>query len=192
MLALVANWQTTQPLLAVKSNVLTLTLPGSALAHREVRKQLDSGLTTAFIAIVDASTRSGSIRRVLRIEVRYDLWDEAYDVRVIDSDGKVTPSRHASFNALAEWWTSTSFPLVVTHGDVAPSARLRLEVLPFSAGEEADVQRWLVQTVGSPPASTSENKVASSGALLDLLIGTSVQRRPIQSWRWTLPVAGAR
>jgi hypothetical protein len=198
-MAVAASLQTTTPKASLRADgELLITLPTSAIRDREVAKQLDSGLTTAFVATVEGTARSGaSLRGALRVEIRYELWDEAYLVRVTERDGALTKVTLPTRDRLMEWWSST--PIRAAHlasaSDAPDKLRVRVDVVPFSAGEEADAQRWLVQSVGDRVGSGpggSQTKSDSAGALLDLLIGTSVQRRPLQSWRWVVPVTRAR
>jgi hypothetical protein len=158
-------------------------LPAAILARKEIDHQLTSGLTTVFVLRVDARGISGGAR----VEIRYDLWEETYVVTVLELDRPVRKVKIASAAKLAAWWSAT--PLHVLHAAPPPaSLQLRLQVLPFSAREEADAQRWLSESVGASPKKNATDPQASANALLDAIIQTSVHRRPIVDLRWKIPV----
>ena len=153
---------------------LEITLPANILRNDEVQKHLTSGLTTVFLLTVNDSGA--------RIEIRYDLWDEKYLVTTLDSERHVQKSSIDSFEHLADWWSHT--PLRA--GKARSEARVKLEVIPFSASEEEDAQRWLAHSIGANSTEVDPGQKKDAGGILDLLIGTSVQRHPLQTWRWTL------
>jgi hypothetical protein len=173
------------------SGEVDVILPSAVLRAPDVRKQLTSGLTTVFLLSFDEKGVLGGAR----IEVRYELWDETYLVSAIDGDGKTQEAVLPSFERLVEWWTKT--PLRMTAGPAAaPRAlHLRLEAVPFSAGEQADAQRWLRQSMtehNTPGTAGPKPSRQQPGGLLDVIIGTSVQRRAILTMRWTVTVEGGR
>jgi hypothetical protein len=157
---------------------LDVTLPASILRNDEVQRHLTSGLTTVFLLTVNDSGA--------RVEIRYELWDEKFLVTIIDSERRTQQTSIDTFEHLADWWSRT--PLRV--GKARNEVRAKLEVIPFSAREEEDAQRWLARSIGasSNAADPAQKKDAAgtAGGILDLLIGTSVQRHPLQTWRWTL------
>lgn len=157
---------------------LDITLPPNVLRNDEVRKHLTSGLTTVFLLTVNDSGA--------RIEIRYDLWDEKFLVTTIDSERHLQKTSIDSFEHLVDWWSRTPLRTGKARDDI----RAKLEVIPFSASEEEDAQRWLARSIGgggnAADPSQRENATGSTGGILDLLIGTSVQRHPLQTWRWTL------
>jgi hypothetical protein len=175
---------------------IDVLLPRTIVMGEEVRKQLKSGLTTAFIATFDDEGRNGErIRGGVRVEVRYELWDENYLLTILNGDGRRQKLTVASYDRLVEWWSKTPFRLSKTPIADAPSTvHLKVEVLPFSAGEQADAQKWLAQSIGASPrpnerpTSSSGDRGASVGNLIDVIIGTSMQRRPIQTFKWAIPV----
>jgi hypothetical protein len=159
-------------------------LPPSVLMRQEVARPLTSGLTTAFVLRVEARKISGEAR----IEIRYDLWEETYFVTVLELDGRMRRVKIASADKLAEWWRDT--PLRVLRSDAVPdTVQARLQVLPFSAREEADAARWLSESVGaSPKKNASTDPRSSASSLLDAIVGTSAHRRPVVELRWKIRV----
>lgn len=163
---------------------LDITLPPNILRNDEVQRHLTSGLTTVFLLTVNDSAS--------RVEIRYDLWDEKFLITIVDSERHVQKTTIDSFEHLADWWSHT--PLRT--GPARNEAHAKLEVIPFSASEEEDAQRWLARSIGagSNPGDPSQpaDATRSTGGILDLLIGTSVQRHPLQTWRWTLHAERAK
>ncbi|HYO77596.1 MAG TPA: hypothetical protein VE010_14135 [Thermoanaerobaculia bacterium] len=170
--------------------MLIVTLQADLLAHRDVRKQVGSGLTTTFlITVTDAQNRKGAAR----IEVRYEPWDEVYLVTARGIDAVAQRARLETFERLTEWWRSAALPLLPAASAVS-TAQLTLEVLPFSIEEQKETQRWLSRALGEAhreqPMDRSEVRGTAGGSsVLDALIGTSIQRRPILRQRWTVAVS---
>jgi hypothetical protein len=169
--------------------MLIVRLPADLLAHRDVRRQLDSGLTTTFlITVADSRDRKGAAR----IEVRYEPWDEVYLVTARGIDASAVKARLENFERLTEWWRNTALP-VLTSATAVTAVQLTLEVLPFSIEEQKETQRWLSRALGEAhreqAIDPSEVRgTAGASSVLDALIGTSIQRRPILRQRWALAV----
>jgi len=173
--ALLAAAPASRPVATISADGhLDITLPPNSLRNDEVQKHLTSGLTTVFLLSVNDSGA--------RVEIRYDLWDEKYLVTTVDSERRIRKSSIDSFEHLADWWSHT--PLRA--GKASREARVKLEVIPFSASEEEDAQRWLSHSIGVNSGQTDPSRKSETGGILDILIGTSVQRHPLQTWRWTL------
>jgi hypothetical protein len=171
-----------------RGGAVDVTLPAAILAKREVRAQLDSGLTTIFVVSMRGG---GSVRGGTRVEVRYMLWDEHYAVTTLQGDGRRQQLTLASYEKLVAWWKSAALRLTAD-GVVRETAPLRvtLEVLPFSAREEADTKRWLSESLST--TRRQQDQAPASVSVLDVIIGTSIQRRPILEYRWTIPLEAAR
>lgn len=156
---------------------VAVALPLSILQRADVRKQLGGGLTTTFLI----TARDGDLKGGARIEVRYDLWDEVYHVRRIEFDARVERQRFTA-EQLERWWRTPTRLLSTT----ADALRLQIElsVLPFSAAEEEDARQWLSKSGGVGSASHG----ARSPGLVDVLIGTTIQARPLLTFKWTVDV----
>jgi hypothetical protein len=166
--------------------MLVITLPPDVLAQRDVRKQLTSGLTTTFLVTTNVAERRGAAR----IEVRYEPWDEVYLVTSRGIDAIAQTARFASLEKLVEWWRGAALPVM---RGTATNVQVTLEVLPFSIEEQKETQRWLTRSLGEAHRSggVDASEVAGRGggsSVLDALIGTSIQRRPIVRSRWTIAV----
>ena len=173
------------PRVALQANgMYEVTLAPAVLLKREVRKQLDSGLTTAFVVSMRGS---GALRGGVRVEVRYMLWDEHYAVTTLEGDGRSKTLTLASYDKLVAWWDTAPLRLTAHQATADRNVRVTLEVLPFSAREEADTKRWLAESLGNSRTRQGEAR-STSGPILDVIIGTSIQRRPILEYRWAVPV----
>lgn len=174
--------------LLTANGAVDVTLPFAILAKREVREQLDSGLTTVFVV---AMRGGGGLRGATRIEVRYKLWDEHFAVTTLSGDGRRQELTLASYEKLVAWWKSAAHRLTPERAAARDRSPLRItvEVLPFSAREEAETKRWLSESLGS---SRPDERTPASINVLDVIIGTSIQRRPILEYRWTVPLEAPR
>ncbi|HEY0159507.1 MAG TPA: hypothetical protein VGF28_19630 [Thermoanaerobaculia bacterium] len=168
--------------------MLLMTLPAEILAQREVRKQLGSGLTSTFLVTAVAGDRKGAAR----IEVRYEPWEEVYLVTSRGIDVVAQTARFASVERLTEWWRTNALPVLPRAGS-ADDVQVTLEVLPFSIEEQKETQRWLTRSLGEAHRGEAMDAAESAGrsgngSVLDVLIGTSIQRRPIVRHRWSVAV----
>ncbi|HEX6178829.1 MAG TPA: hypothetical protein VF057_10760, partial [Thermoanaerobaculia bacterium] len=108
---LVAQPQQSPPVVSIERGAVHVALPEHLLDRRDVRKQMESALTTTFVLV--ARAREIASPRRSRIEIRFDLWDEVYIVRRIEM-GRLTDQRRlASMAELRKWWIS---PLHVLDG----------------------------------------------------------------------------
>jgi hypothetical protein len=178
-LALLVAWSAIaqhRPAFGHSAGVVTATLPVSILDAAPVKKQLASGLTTTFLVAARQQQRILGVR----IEVRYDLWDEVWLVRRIESDRKEERHRLTSRAELEKWWRA---PLrIFTSATTNTPMQVELSVLPFSASEEEDARQWIAKGGGVA--------TPSGEGLVDVLIGTTLSAKPIIRWKWDVQVAG--
>ena len=174
---------------------VAVSFPSEVLRHADVRRQLTSGLTTSFVVV--ATSGSARVRSGARIEVRYDLWDEQFLVMKLDQDLRPTQQTFASFDALEKWWRGAAVRLVRVPPNTSPlRMELELTVLPFSSAEEHQTREWLSRsaTVGRPAGTVpnrqpqSTDAPATSSALIDAIIGTTIHARPLLTFRWRTDV----
>ena len=167
---------------------IPVTLPVDLLSRRDIARQLNSGLTTTFAISAMGGTRRGGAR----IEVRYEPWDEVYFVTARGIDLKVRSVKLVSLERLKAWWREAALP-ALTNAVGVGKVDVSIEVLPFSIEEQEETQQWLTRSLGEAHRQESLDPgevVGSPGAasVLDVLIGTSIQRRPILRYRWSVPV----
>lgn len=165
--------------------VLISGLP-DVLGTADVERHLTSGLTTSFLfRLSPLRTLSEGASR---IDVRLELWDEVFLVSVIDGEGEVTRLEHASLGELRQWWANAS---VIVSGparvgsSLPETARVSLDVIPFSQAELSDTRRWLAESMGGAAAGARPG----ASRAVSVLIATSMQRRAVRSWTWTVPLA---
>lgn len=169
------------------------------LGEESVSRQLESGLTTTFAFRAEANGRSVGGARV---DVRYDLWDEVFEVVAVGFDGRGTRETLAGRDALGRWWCSLE--LAVADSAVLPEAarhelRLSLDVVPFSASEQDDAQRWFVRSFGattghdgSQVTDAADRRGDSLEKVLGVLMATSIRGSVLYSARWAVAVPGDR
>ncbi len=167
------------------------------LASDEVKKNLMTGLTTTFVLEVTARAPGG--RKVVggaQIAVRYDLWDEKYLITASDAASSGRQSEAANVDRLEKWWCASEFE-VARDVELAAGGPWKVEVslavLPFSHTEQLDAQRWLADSLREPgPGGARPNEgSAPVRDLLSGLVATSIARRPVLSYRWTVPLETA-
>lgn len=166
-----------RPTLFLDRDRVLVALPDSILKEAEVRKRLASALTTTFL--LKARVRGATEQGAARLEIRYDLWNEDYQVRRVEANGHATAQTVAAAQ-LQAWWRTPVFLTTVS----APRSTIDLEliVLPFSAAEEQDARQWLSKSGGAGRPDTPAD------GIVDALIGTTLNARPIVSYRWSAEV----
>lgn len=188
LVGLLAAWAAISEPAAViaRSGAVTITLPSDLLAAPAVKEQLTSGLTTVFIVTAAAGSTGRASRGAARISIRFELWEERYVVNVADAAGQRRDLTFASDAELGKWWGSNPL-IVVAPAALAKSADvdIRLRMLPFSAREETDAQRWLSTTLSSVPGAPLETGERSA-SILRSLVETSVRRRPLIERHWSV------
>lgn len=168
------------------------------LADDEVRTQLTTGLTTTFLFRIEPKVPD--VPTGARVEVRYELWDEVFHVAVLTADGQLERIVVPSFEELGTWWSQLD--LLVMGLEARPEGhrlRMVLDVVPFSQAERDDTERWFSEVIGAAARSGREevdrspdDREESLGSVLSVLIATSIQRRALTSYHWTLDLPGDR
>jgi hypothetical protein len=169
------------------------------LDEEAVARQLESGLTTTFVFRLEISGRALGGARV---DVRYDLWDEVFEVVAVGADGRGERVTLAGRAALETWWSGLE--LVVAHQGSLAALRSRefvlaLEVVPFSASEQDDAQRWFVRSFGATATrerfqvtDQAERRGDSLEKVLGVLMATSIRGSALYTARWAVTVTGGR
>ena len=192
-LALAPAFAATPPAAQLRGETLSVTLPAGLLSEPDVRKQLSSGLTTTavVVATLDDERTGGA-----RVDIRFEPWDEVYFVTLRRIGAQPQKQRAGSLAQLEAWWRETSLPLFTNAAGVK-RVQIAIDVLPFSVEEQEETQRWLTRSLGearqpAPQTQTTAGlptpRPSASDSVLDLLIGTSIQRRPIFRRRWHVQV----
>ena len=186
LLALAAAGAEHRPVATVsRSGALTITLPADVLQSSEVRRQLTSGLTTVFVLSVTAGDGSAA-QGGARIEVRYELWEEKYLVSATDISGQERKTSLDSEGALDRWWRENALTVIQPRKyEATVDVQVKLKVLPFSAREQSDTQRWLARTLEKGRAA-GEQTPAQSTEILRIIVETSTRRRPLLEYQWSV------
>lgn len=154
--------------------VVTMTPPAAILQKANVRKHLESGLTTTF------AVEAGGGKA--RIEIRYDLWDERWLITTVDASGRAHDETVPSYGKLVTWWSALALPVSRAEGT---SMRVQMSVLPFSERERRDTEDWVTRTVGLARGGSQSPQVQQgSPGVLDAAIATSIQRRAVERFEW--------
>jgi len=174
------------------------------LGDEKVAPELTKGLTTTFLFRVEAlNGRAGRGTGGARVEVRYELWDEVFHILILATDGRPRREQVDSMEALHSWWGALRLPVLSADGSgsaVGRRMRVSLDVVPFSRAEESDTQRWFAESVRRAEVGTAdssagigESESLDDAGVFELLIATSIRRRPLISYDWTLdmPIAGS-
>jgi hypothetical protein len=188
-----------QPRLDLDHGALVVSGLPDILSRPEVRPHLTSGLTTTFVVQVSAADGSGKrVRGGGTIAVRYEPWDEVYLVAAAGAAGGARKDSLPSLDGLAAWWRDLKLPVLAASGLSGASwqVKVTVHVVPFSESEREDTQRWFSQSVGGGQRSNAEDASAaakeSAGMVLDLLVATSIRRRSLVSYDWTLTFRPSR
>jgi hypothetical protein len=171
----------------------------AVLDEETVARQLESGLTTTFFFRVEAA---GRVLGGARVDVRYDLWDEVFEVAALGAGGRGERATLAGRAALEAWWSGLEL-VVAERGSLGASAPrelvLALEVVPFSASEQDDAQRWFARSFGDSAASAgprvtdpAERRGDSLEKVLGVLMATSIRGSALYTTRWAVAVTGGR
>jgi hypothetical protein len=171
----------------------------SVLDEAAVARQLESGLTTTFVFRVEVA---GRLLGGARVDVRYDLWNEVFEVAVVGADGRGERATLAGRAALQTWWSGLELVVADRGSLTAAGPRelvLALEVVPFSASEQDDAQRWFVRSfgdraTGAGPQVTdpAERRGDSLEKVLGVLMATSIRSSALYTTRWAVAVTGGR
>ncbi|HEY9419833.1 MAG TPA: hypothetical protein VIW92_00315 [Thermoanaerobaculia bacterium] len=184
------------PALEVTREGVVLTRLPLVLTEPEIRKQLDTGLTTSFVFQATAKGGGARTQGAARVDVRRELWDEIYLVSRIDASGKAQRITFPSFERLSEWWRDSR--VVVLRSPVSGSARsieVRLKIIPFSQSEQLDAQRWFSQLLSAEKSGSAgavsdavEDQPESFSQILNLLMATSIGRHALLEYEWKLAI----
>ncbi|MCP4205180.1 MAG: hypothetical protein GY769_24990 [bacterium] len=167
------------------------------LAEDEVRRHLTTGLTTTFLFRLEPQPREFAAGA--RVEVRYELWDEVFQVAVLTVDGRPKRIVVPSFDELASWWQQLSLLVMELEAQRTAEREVHvvLDVIPFSQAERDDTERWFSETIGAASRGDGEeadrsldDRQESLVRVLSVMIATSIQRRALTSYEWTLELPG--
>jgi hypothetical protein len=168
----------------------------AALRDPEVLDYLRSGLTTTLAVSLGARGERGEkLAAAARIDVRFEPWEEAFNVAVLVPGTAGEERRLPSEADLQAWWRdlTLSFGLAAA---ARGSARVSVELIPFSEEEQADARRWYAATLRAAPAGregpAGDPGSSAIGGVLDALTLTSIKRHGVLRFSWTATVERVR
>lgn len=176
-----------------RDGALTVSNLPDILSRPEVRPHLSTGLTTTFALRVTATDETGKkVKGGGRIDIRWEPWDEVFLTAAIGVDGHARHESVPSLDRLATWWHGLE---VLAAAGLAPGGRwdvrVEVSVIPFSASEQRNTQRWFSDSLGQKPSTApgvdqgTATQPANPNGVLDLLIATSIKRRSLAQYVWT-------
>lgn len=178
-----------------RDELILLTELPAILEEEEVAAELGTGLTTTFVFRLDLPVAGGQAAGGARTEIRFELWDEVFHVATVGVNGRVSRSVISSHEELLVWWRELALAVLDGSSKVAAratKARVTLEVVPFSRAEQDDTQRWFAKGVGRTEGAgervsdSPDDREGSLEQVFSVLIATSIQRRALITYRWTL------
>jgi hypothetical protein len=161
-------------------------------SDREVRRYLESGLTTSLVFTLSVRDRTGRRHEAgARVDVRYEPWEERFDLWVFAA-GESPRKEVVAPDKLAGWWSELRMSFTGL-SEAAGAARVDVDLIPFSEEEEADTRRWYAETLrgGGVPRSGTDGLAASTLPMLDALTLTSIKRHGVLRFSWSSPVDGS-
>ncbi|MFQ5351325.1 MAG: hypothetical protein ACE5EG_12860, partial [Thermoanaerobaculia bacterium] len=115
-----------------------------------------------------------------------------YLVTRIDGIGRLQQSQRASASDLSTWWSELEVVLVpgaAAESRSADQARVSLSVVPFSQAELVDTQRWLAESIGQARGGRGGRRAGGGDPdAVGVLIATSMQRRAVRTFVWSVPI----
>ncbi len=179
------------PRLELDGEQLVLTGLPPILTEDGVKEHLTTGLTTSIYFQPGGQQIGGA-----RVDVRYDPWDEVFYVAAWGHGERIQRAEAPSFASLVEWWQELRLVLLeIDRLEMPWPRRLKItaDVLPFSAAEQDDARRWFSERIekgrrsGTDEVGRSGDESAETlSRTFDLLLATSIRRRAMASFRWTL------
>ena len=189
------------PRLELDHGALVISGLPDVLSRPEVRPHLASGLTTTFVVRVSATDgRGAKAAGGGTVAVRFEPWDEVFLVAAAGVGGGARKDSLPSFERLAAWWRDLKLP-ALSAAALSPAGtwqvKIAVHVVPFSESERADTQSWFSASVGGDPRSNAEDLSAAAkknpeSGILGLLVATSIQRRSLVSYDWTVTFRPSR
>lgn len=185
------------PRLEFSGGVLELTRLPPILDDVEVSDHLRSGLTTTLALRLELRGTLGKQEGGALVTVRFDLWDEVFHVAQIGAAGLAERRSFDSSEALEAWWRELRLAVLKVPDRGPPGwtdARLSIDVVPFSAAEARETQRWFSETLDDAKQSSTEGSSTGEdgdtlGRAFRLMMATSIQRRPLHVYRYVPEIA---
>jgi hypothetical protein len=157
------------------------------VSDREVRRYLESGLTTSLVLTLSGKDRASARHKsAARIDVRFEPWEEMFFVWIADAGGRPR-SESVAPAALARWWQDLQLSFVLG-GPPQGAARVEVDLIPFSEEEEADTRRWYAEALRPAVPSSASGDATALTPVFDALTLTSIKRHGVLRFSWSSSV----
>jgi hypothetical protein len=123
-------------------------------------------------------------------EIIYDLWDERFRVKVVESRGPLAAEVATADAAIELATTLLNFPvaeLTRLNPRFRYRVRLRADLNPLTEDLVADVRRWLVRTPGQGRTGTGDSVF---GSFVNIFVNPRIEESERQIALWSQPIAG--
>ena len=173
-----------------------LRMPKAIMEDPGLREHLLSGLTTTFHLIWSSREKSKPIGGI-RMDIRYEPWDEVFFLNLLRSDGVKQALEFPSQDALVTWWGDHRFFLFGPGAfDDKNHLWITLRVIPFSQQEQQMAREWLTPQNSQPDSGLFSGRTGGQRTsdqqrqnnLLRIMFATSIQREAIKSYRWKIKI----
>lgn len=142
---------------------LVVSTSFTELFDKEAYKALSSGFDTTVILrayVYEKQTKVPVAFTMATLRAIYDLWDEEYRVRIVDTRGKRNWKFKSKADALKAMTEIDSFPLAKL-GKIAIGEKYYCEMVvelnPVSEERLAEMRRWLTKRAGSTSIDSSSS-----------------------------------
>lgn len=178
--------------LVVRQDQLYLHIPKAIMEDPGLGEHLHSGLTTTFQLVWTLREKSKPLG-MIRMDIRYEPWDEVYFLTLLRSDGHQEAFNFANQKVLIRWWTEYQFPLSDTEVSTGVEFLwVTLRVIPFSQQEQEMAREWLTPQNNKPDSGLFSGRTGNQPTaeqqrqnnLLRIMFATSIQREAIKSYKW--------
>ncbi len=174
------------PKLFLQRDGVQAVMPADILVEEEVRAQLRSGLTNTFrIQVLTQSPAGEILSGGALIEVRYELWDEVFIIRVIEANDRVREFEAAPAEFRKWWRRNRLLVLAVPRSQISTApVRVTLEFIPFSQAEQTNAREWFTESTGTSVADRRTPRGANTPGLFQALMATSIKRKALLTFNW--------
>lgn len=174
--------QTSKDCRLVSSNGgAALALGSAILDDATVNRHLSSGLTTTFRVEVRVREPGKKDRlQILALALRYELWEEKFLLTGFDGQTITARETLESKEALQAWWRDARLPVFGNNLRDGTAYRIKVEVIPFSAGEREAAADWVNSSLGESQTNSASQSNDLGARILSTIVATSFKSRVLQ------------
>lgn len=157
------------------------------------RERLRSGFLMRVVIHAEV-VREGDPKPLARqdrsTEIIFDLWDERFRVKVVESQGVLETQVGTADEAVELATALRNFPVVERarlQRNARYRVRLRADLNPLTEDLVADVRRWLVRTPGQGRTGTGDSVF---GSFVNIFVNPRIEESEQQITLWSQPIPG--